>query len=98
VPHLNVYHTYDYHFYPLLSTAVNSVAALNRINALTCCKSAEHGWPGGSFSCCEILLSLHLRTDASDVILSKGHAAAMQRVTMHIPAKCNSDFDFFLNS
>jgi len=59
------------------------VAAFARINALAACKAAEHGWLGGSFSCCEIMTVLHLRCpDAEHVILSKGHAAAMQYACM----------------
>lgn len=60
-----------------------AVAAFLRTAALTCCKSAEHGWPGGSFSCTEIMIVLHLRSDAADVVLSKGHAAAMESVPDH---------------
>ena len=63
--------------------AWGAVAALVRINALACCKSAQHGWLGGAFSCCELLVHLHLRCpelEPEHVVLSKGHAAAMQCV------------------
>ena len=58
---------------------------LHRINALMCCKGAEHGWPGASFSCVEILMALHFeyRDKISTVILSKGHAAAAQYAMLH---------------
>ena len=60
-----------------------AVCAGLRVNALSCIKSAEHGWAGASFSCCEILAALHLHPSCSDIsadniTLSKGHAAAMQ--------------------
>ena len=62
--------------------AWSTVAAFCRINALACCKAAQHGWLGGSFSCCEIMIHLHCRCpeieDSKHVVLSKGHAAAMQ--------------------
>jgi transketolase len=59
------------------------VTPLHRVNALSCCKAAEHGWPAACFSCIEILTVLHsvlLRTPhrVDHVILSKGHAAAAQ--------------------
>ena len=69
-----------------------TVAALNRINALACLKSAEHGWPGASFSCTELLLSLHMRcSDAAAIILSKGHAAAMQYATLYATGHMSAD-------
>ena len=60
-----------------------AVCAGLRVNALSCIKSAEHGWAGASLSCCEILACLHLHPACSDIAadsitLSKGHAAAMQ--------------------
>jgi hypothetical protein len=60
-----------------------AACAALRVNALSCIKSAEHGWIGASFSCCEILAVLHLHHACSgmapdNIILSKGHAAAMQ--------------------
>lgn len=60
-----------------------AVCAALRVNALSCIKSAEHGWIGASFSCCEILAVLHLHPAcaglaADNITLSKGHAAAMQ--------------------
>ena len=61
-----------------------SVGALTRINAITVCKGAEHGWPAGSFSCVEILLALHhCCPDAAEVVLSKGHAAAAQYAVLY---------------
>jgi transketolase N-terminal domain/subunit len=62
-----------------------AVCAALRVNALSCIKSAEHGWIGASFSCCEILAVLHLHPScagllADSITLSKGHAAAMQFV------------------
>ncbi|HNW92838.1 MAG TPA: 1-deoxy-D-xylulose-5-phosphate synthase N-terminal domain-containing protein [bacterium] len=54
------------------------LAALNRINALACIKSAEHGWLGASFSVAELLTVLTFDRRARNVILSKGHAAPMQ--------------------
>jgi hypothetical protein len=60
-----------------------AACAALRVNALSCIKSAEHGWIGASFSCCEILAVLHLHPACSgmapdNITLSKGHAAAMQ--------------------
>lgn len=60
-----------------------AVCAGLRVNALSCIKSAEHGWVGACFSCCEILACLHMHPACSDIladniVLSKGHAAAMQ--------------------
>lgn len=57
-------------------------AAINRLHALSCIKSAEHGWLGASWSCCEILTFLHSKAfdhllSLDSVFLSKGHAAAM---------------------
>ena len=56
-----------------------ALGALTRINALTCCKGAEHGWPGASFSVLDILVCLHQRLCGwiDDVVLAKGHAAAL---------------------
>ena len=65
-----------------------TVAALNRVNALASLKSAQHGWPGASFSCCEILMALHMRCDGvAACILSKGHAAAMMYATLFAVGK-----------
>lgn len=60
------------------------LGALTRINALTVCKGAEHGWPAGSFSCIEILLALHhCCPDVVEIVLSKGHAAAAQYAVLY---------------
>jgi hypothetical protein len=63
-----------------------AVCAALRVNALSCIKSAEHGWVGACFSCCEILAVLHMHPACSglppdNITLSKGHAAAMQYST-----------------
>eukprot|EP00040_Diaphanoeca_grandis_P024420 m.134170 g.134170 ORF g.134170 m.134170 type:complete len:663 (-) comp29724_c1_seq1:79-2067(-) len=63
------------------------LAAFHRINALTCCKSAEHGWLGGSYSCIEMLSTLHLRCKPSSVVLAKGHAAAAQYAVLYAAGK-----------
>lgn len=69
-----------------------TVAALNRVNALSCLKSAEHGWPGASFSCCELLMALHMRCQGvAECILSKGHAAAMQYATLYATGEMTAD-------
>jgi transketolase len=60
-----------------------TLAALNRINALSCIKSAEHGWLGASYSACEILTSLYFHLAEENVVLSKGHAAAMQYACLY---------------
>src|SRR3989339_499378 len=65
------------------------LAAINRINALSCIMSARHGWIGAAFSCAEILTYLYFKRMEFKVsrdnkisgdllILSKGHAAPMQ--------------------
>ena len=54
------------------------IAALNRINALAAIRSAAHGWLGSCFSVCELLTTLYFHHRLEDVVLSKGHAAAMQ--------------------
>lgn len=43
------------------------------------------GWLGGCFSCCEILGVLHhaVASDVDHVVLSKGHAAAMQYACLY---------------
>jgi len=59
------------------------LAALNRINALSCIKSAEHGWLGASFSVAELLTTLYFQFREDGLVLSKGHAAAMQYACLH---------------
>ena len=60
-----------------------ALKAIHRINALTVCKSAEHGWIGASFSCMELLSMLHLFLGADKVVLAKGHAAAAQYAVLY---------------
>ncbi len=57
---------------------LRKLCAFNRINALSCIKSAEHGWIGASYSITELLTVLYFRFGEENVVLSKGHAAAMQ--------------------
>jgi transketolase len=57
---------------------LRTLCAFNRINALSCIKSAEHGWIGASYSIAELLTVLYFRFGEENVVLSKGHAAAMQ--------------------
>jgi transketolase len=57
---------------------VSVLTAFNRINALSCIKSAERGWLGATYSVAEILTALYFPLGEENVILSKGHAAAMQ--------------------
>jgi Transketolase len=57
---------------------LRTLCAFNRINALSCIKSAEHGWLGASYSIAELLTVLYFRFGEENVVLSKGHAAAMQ--------------------
>ena len=63
----------------------NDVSSLTRINVISTCKAAEHGWIGASLSCIDILIALHMRmSDTIDaVVLSKGHAAAGQYAVLH---------------
>ena len=60
------------------AAGLKALSAFNRINALSCIKSAEHGWLGASYSIAEILTVLYHALDERNVVLSKGHAAAMQ--------------------
>jgi transketolase len=60
------------------AASLRALCAFNRINALSCIKSAEHGWLGASFSVAELLTVLYFRLGERNVVLSKGHAAAMQ--------------------
>lgn len=62
---------------------LRSLAALNRIHALSCIESARHGWLGASYSVAELLTSLYFGIGAEDVVLSKGHAAAMQYACLY---------------
>ena len=62
---------------------LKKLAAFNRINTLSCIKSAEHGWLGASYSICEIMTSLYFRFDHRNTVLSKGHAAAIQYACLH---------------
>jgi hypothetical protein len=82
----------------LISEAINEnawrhVAALTRINILSICKGAQHGWLGASFSCLDILLAMHLRMKnvIDFVILSKGHAAAAQYAVLFNSGDLNED-------
>ncbi len=59
-------------------TGLRALSALNRINALACIRAAGRGWLGGSFSVAELLTVLYFGLDERNVVLSKGHAAAMQ--------------------
>ena len=61
--------------------------AFNRINALTTCKSAEHGWLGASYSCMEILTVFTLILKIPNIILAKGHAAAGQYAILFADGK-----------
>ncbi len=61
---------------------LRELAAYGRVNALAAVTAARHGWIGASFSVAEILTVLYFDVltapDRGRVILSKGHAAAMQ--------------------
>jgi len=61
-------------------SALERIAAVNRINALAAIKSAEHGWLGATFSCNDIVTYLYFREmrNGDFLILSKGHAAPAQ--------------------
>ena len=63
---------------PRSRRGLRALAALNRINALSCIRSARHGWLGASWSAAELLTVLYFGLDERNVILGKGHAAAMQ--------------------
>jgi transketolase N-terminal domain/subunit len=66
--------------------SLSKLSAINRIHSLSCIKSAEHGWLGACWSCCELLTFLHHACephDASRIILSKGHAAALQYAALY---------------
>lgn len=63
---------------PSSPEGLRALSALNRINALACLAAARHGWIGASFSSAELLTVLYFGLDARNVVLSKGHAAAMQ--------------------
>ena len=68
-----------------------SLKAYNRINALTCCKSAEHGWLGASYSCMEILTVFSLILKIPNIILAKGHAAAGQYAVLYAAQKLTAE-------
>ena len=70
-----------------------SVSALTRINALSACKGAEHGWIGASFSCIDILIAMHMRMAKyiDSVILAKGHAAAAQYAVLFNTGEFSSE-------
>jgi transketolase len=59
---------------------LKELCTYNRINALAAIYRAQHGWLGASFSVAEILTALYFDAPQDDdtVLLSKGHAAAMQ--------------------
>ena len=65
--------------------------AYNRINALTCCKSAEHGWLGASYSCMEILTVFSLILQIPNIILAKGHAAAGQYAVLYAAGQLKAE-------
>lgn len=67
--------------------ALRTLCLFNRVNALSTIAHAGRGWLGASFSCAEILTALYFdtaegagtrRPDRDYILLSKGHAAAMQ--------------------
>ncbi len=60
-----------------------AISALNRINALSCIMSARHGWLGASYSVAELLSVLYFGLQQRNIVLSKGHAAAMQYASLH---------------
>ena len=60
------------------TSEMSVLTAFNRINALSCIKSAERGWIGATYSMAEILTSLYFEFDMENVILSKGHGAPLQ--------------------
>jgi transketolase len=64
-------------------SALRALCAFNRINALACIKGAEHGWLGASFSVAELLTVLYFPRGERNVVLSKGHAAAMQYACLY---------------
>lgn len=57
---------------------LSRLAALNRINALACIKSANHGWLGACFSAAEIATTVCFGLENHELVLSKEHAAALQ--------------------
>jgi len=65
------------------SAGLATLAAFNRINALSCIKSAEHGWIGSCYSTAELLTALYFGASVENVVLSKGHAAAMQYACLY---------------
>lgn len=71
----------------LFSSNLACLSSVNRIHSLSCIKSAEHGWLGASWSCCELLTFLHhsafASSEVSRIVLSKGHAAAMQYASLY---------------
>jgi transketolase len=62
---------------------LKKLSALNRINALTCIKGAEHGWLGASYSVAELLTVLYFGMGERNIVLSKGHAAALQYACLY---------------
>ena len=76
---------------------LESIAAVNRINALAAIKSAEHGWLGATFSCADIVTYLYFREmrNGDFLILSKGHAAPAQYAAL--AAKGIIDFEKLLS-
>lgn len=68
---------------PRTADGIRALCAFNRINALGCIKAAEHGWLGASFSVAELLTVLYFRLSERQIVLSKGHAAAMQYACLH---------------
>lgn len=59
------------------------LAALNRLVAASCIQSAGHGWLGASYSVAEILTTLYFGCGERQIVLSKGHAAAMQYACLY---------------
>jgi transketolase len=68
---------------PRHEVGLSALCAFNRINALSCIMSARHGWLGASYSVAELLTVLYFELGERDIILSKGHAAAMQYACLY---------------
>ncbi len=70
-------------FDPKSPEGLVSICALARINALACIMSAGRGWLGASYSVTELLCLLYFRMKRKNIILSKGHASAMQYACLY---------------
>ena len=70
----------DSSYFEKEARSLKELCTYNRINALAAIYRAQHGWLGASFSVAEILTALYFDAPQDDdtILLSKGHAAAMQ--------------------